>query len=202
VEALAISIADRAAEQVVRAWRADPAGGVLLSSAEAKRARGEQAERVFETAFGSGAEDDQEEDEQGEQAAAGLDRCAPDLGARVARAVSAWQDQLIRPAWADNGKKLGAEPLSILTFVAMLGDGSDREEGIVTEPGQILGSAISAGAVRDLVSRARSDLTERVRLALDEDLLRFMAVLKMAGPVDPVVAVRLYEAEYNLEAAR
>jgi hypothetical protein len=199
VEALAISVADRAAEQVARAWRADPAGGALLSSAEANRARGEQAERIFETAFGSAQP---QEDGQGELAVAGLSRSAPDLGARVARAISGWQDQLIRLVTFDNSKKTDAEPLGLATFVAMLADGSDREDSIVTEPRQILGATRGSDAVRELITRARSDLTERVRLALDEELLRFMAVLDAAGPVDPIAAVRLYQAEYSLEAAR
>ncbi|HSZ41566.1 MAG TPA: dynamin family protein [Trebonia sp.] len=197
VEALAVSVADRSAEQVARAWRADPAGGVLLSSAEANRARGEQAERVFETAFGAGADDDQEE-----LAAAGLDRSAPNMASRVARAVSGWQDQMIRLVAADSSKKAEAEPLGLVAFVAMLGDGSDQEGGIVTESRHILGSALSTDAVRQLITRARSDLTERVRLALDEELLRFMSLLDAAGPVDPIAAVRLYQAEYSLEAAR
>jgi len=48
----------------------------------------------------------------------------------------------------------------------------------------------------------RADLDERVKLLFDEELLRFMAVLDRAGPLDPVAAVRLYQAEYSLEAAR
>ena len=37
---------------------------------------------------------------------------------------------------------------------------------------------------------------------LDEELLRFIELLDEAGPVDPVAAVRLYQAEYSLEAVR
>jgi len=50
--------------------------------------------------------------------------------------------------------------------------------------------------------RARADLTQRVGLLLDEELLRFGEILDEAGPVDSVAAVRLYQAEYSLEAAR
>jgi energy-coupling factor transporter ATP-binding protein EcfA2 len=224
VEALAVSVADRAAEQVARAWRADPAGGVLLSSAEANQARGEQAERVFETAFGTDAVSGGGfggggsgggagagagaggggggGSDQGDLAVTGLDRSAPNMASRVARAVSGWQDQMIRLVAADNGKKTEAEPLGLVAFVAMLADGSDQEDGIVTESRIILGSALSADTIRQLITRSRADLTERVRLALDEELLRFMAVLDAAGPVDPIAAVRLYQAEYSLEAAR
>ena len=53
-----------------------------------------------------------------------------------------------------------------------------------------------------LISKAREDLSNRVRLLLDEELLRFVEVLDAAEPVDPVAAVRLYQAEYSLEAAR
>ena len=37
---------------------------------------------------------------------------------------------------------------------------------------------------------------------LDEELLRFGEVISEAGQVDAVAAVRLYQAEYSLEAAR
>ena len=52
------------------------------------------------------------------------------------------------------------------------------------------------------MDKARADLADRVRLLLDEELLRFIEVLDAAGPIDPVAAVRLYQAEYSLEAAR
>jgi len=197
VESLALSIADRAAEQVARAWRADPAGAALLSAAEASMARGEQAEREFEFVFGAGPGGTEET-----PAETALDRSAPDLASRVVRAVGGWQDHLIRLVEADNSKKFAVRPLSLLTFLAMLADGSDRDDDIVAVSGKALTSAFGAFVGRDLVTRARADLTERVRLALDEELIRFMAVLDSAGPVDPVAAVRLYQAEYSLEAAR
>jgi hypothetical protein len=53
-----------------------------------------------------------------------------------------------------------------------------------------------------LIASARQDLKQRVGLLLDEEMLRFSDVIDEAGPVDPVAAVRLYQAEYSLEAAR
>src|SRR6516225_375999 len=53
LESLVLSVADRAAEQVAGAWRADPAGAALLASAEARIARGERVKRDFESAFGT-----------------------------------------------------------------------------------------------------------------------------------------------------
>ena len=205
LEALVLSVADRAAEQVTRAWRADPAGSALLAEAEASRALGERAKREFESAFGPSADD---------QAArqATFERSSPDLPARVTRAVSAWQDQLMR--LIQTGKKTGhdSEPLSLVTLVAMLGEpgghagprtqDAHEPDETVTVPWELATSAFGAVESRQLVDAARADLADRVRLLLDEELLRFVEVLDEAGPVDPVAAVRLYQAEYSLEAAR
>ena len=66
----------------------------------------------------------------------------------------------------------------------------------------MLAQSFGASKVADLLARARADLRDRVQLLLDEELLRFVEILEGAGPVDPVAAVRLYQAEYSLEAAR
>jgi hypothetical protein len=205
LEALVLAVADRAAEQVTRAWRADSAGSALLAEAEASRARGELAKREFESAFGPS---------DGDQAArqATFERSSPDLPPRVTRAVSAWQDQLMRLIQAEKKAGNDSEPLSLVTLVAMLGEpgghvGPRAQEAhepdeIVTVPWELVTSAFGAVESRQLVDLAREDLTDRVRLLLDEELLRFAEVLDEAGPVDPVAAVRLYQAEYSLEAAR
>ena len=222
IQALVVSVADRAAEQVTRGWRADPAGAVLLASVEANRARDERARREFESAFGDSASD---------QAARQptLDRSAPDLPLRVTRAVSAWQDQLMRLTQAENmSKRAGgsghdSEPVSLVALVAMLGmpaaapsvpaahatpaapatqETTPETAEIVTVPRELLTSIFGAAEVSRLTGEVRQDLIHRVRLLLDEELLRFVQVLDGAGPVDPVAAVRLYQAEYSLEAAR
>jgi energy-coupling factor transporter ATP-binding protein EcfA2 len=233
LQALVVLVADRAAEQVARSWRADPAGAALLASAEASRARDERVKREFETVFGAGP---------AEQAAApaapatpatpaapaapaspstpaspagqaprqpAFDRSSPDLPPRVTRAVSAWQDQLMRLLQAEKmskGSGNDSEPLSLVTVVAMLGEprgqSTWQRDEVVVVPLELLTSALGAVEARQLIDRARQDLTERVGLLLDEELLRFVEVLDGAGPVDPVAAVRLYQAEYSLEAAR
>jgi hypothetical protein len=218
LQALVVSVADRAAEQVARIWRADPAGAVLLASAEARRAHGERVKREFESAFGTGPPgqtQDQTQDQAVKQAA--FDRSSPDLPPRVIRAVSAWQDQLMRLLQAEKMPKGGSghdsEPLSLVTLVAMLGEPGDRAyqarpasspkpDEVVTVPMELLTSAFGAAETRELTDKARQDLTERIRLLLDEELLRFAKVLDEAGSVDQVAAVRLYQAEYSLEAAR
>jgi energy-coupling factor transporter ATP-binding protein EcfA2 len=226
LQGLVVSVADRAAEQVSHGWRADSAGAALLAAAEASRARGERAKREFETAFGDPAQaSDNNQPGSAPQAdspsragggPAGLDRSSPDLAPRVTRAVSAWQDQLLRLVQAENlAKRAGGatydiEPLSIVTLVAMLGEDGDAgargAEGgpseIVAIPAELLASAFGAFESKTLVDKARADLADRIRLLLDEELLRFIEILDGAGPVDPVAAVRLYQAEYSLEAAR
>ena len=224
-----VSVADRAAEQVTHGWRTDSAGSALLAEAEASRARGERAKREFESVFGdsppSGSADDPQTAEtarhqrrhRGERAP-GRHQFRPVLtrpASAVTRAVSAWQDQLMRLVQAENlakragGTTYDVEPLSLVTLIAMLGeDGDARDAGDAAAarssriPTELLASAFGAFESKNLIDKARADLTERVRLLLDEELLRFIEVLDQVGPVDPIAAVRLYQAEYSLEAAR
>jgi hypothetical protein len=111
------------------------------------------------------------------------------------------------------GTAHGNEPLSLLALIAVLGDGAASEAGvtglagepgedIVTVPRAVLIRSLGASKAEDLLAQARADLGERVRLVLDEELLRFFQVLDAVGPIDPIAAVRLYQAEYNLEAVR
>ncbi|HEX8008155.1 MAG TPA: GTPase [Trebonia sp.] len=240
VGGLVVSVADRAAEQVTRSWRANPAGAALLAAAEESRARGERAKREFESAFGPpsaanpaiasrapvtpGAGTPAGGNSPGNATAKdpGLDRSSTDLSARVARAVSAWQDQLMRLVLAENlvkrvsGSNYENEPLSLVTLIAVLGEDdrggqhvrgaqhadNDGNEEIVTVPRELLKSAFGTVESRQLVERARADLSERVQFLLDEELLRFVGILDKAGPIDQVAAVRLYQAGYSLEAAR
>jgi hypothetical protein len=90
-----------------------------------------------------------------------------------------------------------AEPASTVSTASP----ADADE-IVTVPRKLLTSILDDAGSGQLISDAREDLANRVRLLLDEELLRFLEVLDAAGPVDPVAAVRLYQAEYSLEAAR
>jgi hypothetical protein len=230
LQALVVSVADRAAEQVTRTWRADPAATALLAAAEASTNRGEFAQREFESAFGADAAR-----AAGEPGAPGaparppsLDRSSPDLPLRVTRAVSAWQDHLMRLIQGETTShrasttSRASEPLSLVALVAMLGEPAiatgqqaaqaraggtgaaeaDEPGEIATVPRELLVSAFGTVAASELTGQVRRDLTDRVRLLLDEELLRFLEVLDSAGQVDPVAAVRLYQAEYSVEAVR
>jgi energy-coupling factor transporter ATP-binding protein EcfA2 len=177
LESLIISLADRAAEQVDSRWRESPAGALLLADAAAERARGEQVNQIFESAFGDAR-------------AAGLP-VTSDLSARTARAVAAWQDHLTDQAGA--GER-NLDTLGLVLAVAMLAEGS--ADAIAAEAGEQLGNRPSR------TGQDRADLLDRVKLLFDEQLLGFAAVIDAAGSCDDVAAIRLYQAEYSLEAVR
>jgi len=189
LEALVAGVADRAAELTAEQWSDNPAGQALLSGADRVRAEDDRVEQVFNDAFGDGHE----------HASAPLDRASPDLAERTARAISGWQDQLIRMVRGERNARrrtYEGEALSLVLIVAVLGD---LEDGA---PHKVLTSAFGQVETTELIARARADLLERVRLLLDEELLRFVEVLETVGPLDEIAAVRLYQAEYSLEAAR
>jgi hypothetical protein len=76
------------------------------------------------------------------------------------------------------------------------------KDGIAAVPGQVLASVVGDAECGPLIARARKDLRQRIGLLLDEEMLRFGEVIEGAGQVDAIAAVRLYQAEYSLEAAR
>jgi energy-coupling factor transporter ATP-binding protein EcfA2 len=189
LESLVIDVADRAAELTSEQWNDNPAGAALLSQADQARAEDDRVERVFTDAFGSGQS----------LTSAALDRASPDLSERAARAISAWQDQLIRLLGGERNARRHSyegEALSLVLIVTVLGD---LEDGV---PRKVLTSVFGQVETTELIARARADLLERVRLLLDEELLRFVEVLDSVGALDEIAAVRLYQAEYSLEAAR
>jgi energy-coupling factor transporter ATP-binding protein EcfA2 len=219
LQSLVVSLADRAAEQVTRVWRDNPGGAALLASAEESRMRDERAKREFESAFGTAPADRSPAAAAKEGA---FDRSSPDLSLRVSRAVSAWQDQLMRLVQSDVIRRPGGAtvhdiaPVSVVTLVAMLGAPSsvgalvpasrdaaqEGKDGVGAVPREVLASIIGDSESDALIARAREDLRQRIGLLLDEEMLRFGQVIDAAGDVDAVAAVRLYQAEYSLEAAR
>jgi hypothetical protein len=231
VESFIVSVADRAAEAVEGTWRADPAGAVLLADAAAERARDVRAKQVFESVFGpAGQSGDELADADLKDAdvikeadaaqASAFSRSSPDLALRAARAVGAWQDHLARLMEAGDTRSavrrisFDAEALSLVVLVAMLGEdgtpspgapapSADSEDGSVyTGPRRMLTSVFGAELLTGLLARARADLSDRVQLLLDEELVRFVEVIDAAGACDDVAAIRLYQAEFSLEAVR
>jgi energy-coupling factor transporter ATP-binding protein EcfA2 len=225
IESFVVSIADRAAEHVDGNWRSDPAGAVLLAEALAERARDQYARQVFESAFGSGVPNGPgARDARGAGApdvtqATAFSRSSPDLSLRAARAVGAWQDQLARMVKAEDlrpaAKRIAFddEALSLVVLTAMLGEdapgtdpsaaqGDAEGTSIYTEPRRLLASVYGPAMLGRILAKARADLLYRIRRLLDEELVRFIEVIEAAGPCEDVAAIRLYQAEYSLEAVR
>ena len=230
IESYIVSVADRAAEAVEGSWRADPAGAVLLADAAAERARDVRAKQVFESVFGpagqSGGGDLADVDIKAADVIDAADatrssafsRSSPDLGLRSARAVGAWEDHLARLVEAEDTRpavriSFDEEALSLVVLVAMLGEDPPRasvaappseaeRSSVYTEPRQMLTSVFGAVTPTEILAKARADLSERVRLLLDEELVRFVAVLDAAGACEDVAAIRVYQAEFSLEAVR
>jgi hypothetical protein len=216
LQALVVSVGDRAAEHVARVWRDNPGGAALLAAADASRIRDEQAKREFESAFGHDVM------EEAMQRQGAFDRSSPDLSLRLSRAVSSWQDQLTRLTQSEVARRPGAAAgrdvatVSVLTLVTMLGEPSqaggsapagqqaatEDKDGTGAVPREVLASIMGDFASLELITTARQDLRQRIGLLFDEEVLRYGEVLDEAGPIDPVAAVRLYQAEYSLEAAR
>ena len=149
-------------------------------------------------------------------------RSSPDLALRSARAVGAWQDHLARLAEGEDLRpsvrrvSFDEEALSLVVLVAMLGEAMPTGVGpaaaaasgevgggsVYTEPREMLTSVFGGVVLTEILAKARADLTERVRLLLDEELVRFVEVIDAAGDCDDVAAIRLYQAEFSLEAVR
>ena len=149
-------------------------------------------------------------------------RSSRDLALRATRAVGAWQDHLTRLVEAEDlrpaSKRVSFddEALSLVVLVAMLGEAVPGQAGpgaagpgtepegvsIYAEPRQMLTSVFGAEMLAGILAKARADLLDRVRLLLDEEMVRFVEVIDAAGSCDDVAAIRLYQAEFSLEAVR
>jgi len=220
IESYITSVADRAAETVEAGWRTDPAGARLLDDAAAERARDVRAKQVFESVFGpagqSGHADPAEVDiktadiiDTADAArSSAFSRSSSSLPLRTARAVGAWQDHLTRLVEIEDLRPaprrvaFDDDALSLVVLVAMLGEAGSGDSSVYTEPRSMLDSVFGGVMGTELLAKARADLYDRVRLLLDEELVRFVEVIDAAGPCDDVAAIRLYQAEFSLEAVR
>jgi energy-coupling factor transporter ATP-binding protein EcfA2 len=210
LEAAIVSAADRAAEEAEREWRDDPAGSVVLTTVSEQRVTGHLADRLFASAFGDGSGPDTRLQDLN------LARSAPGLPDRVARAVSAWQDHVLRLVRQAAGPKAGRgksaalddDTLALVTVLAILGEGaigshaaaSDDDSDILTLPRRLVTAILGEEPVQEIFHTARAELNERARLLLDEELLRFPEVIDEVGRCDEVAGVRLYQAGFTLEA--
>jgi energy-coupling factor transporter ATP-binding protein EcfA2 len=223
LEALVVSLADRAAEDAMERWQASPPGaGLLIRAQEAKDGV------PLETGGGSYKSLRKWEGQfkwvspggQAELAAAlpaggieALARSSDDLAARAATAVGAWQEHLLHLVQTENITKrsiarvasFDPESLALVLTIGVLGYGAGEvtvSEGASAVPQQLLTSLFGAGLMRDIGGQARQDLHERIGVLYSEEALRFTALVDAVGTLDDGVSADLYQASYSLESAR
>jgi energy-coupling factor transporter ATP-binding protein EcfA2 len=217
LESLLISVADRAAEGSVARWRNLPAGAALLDQLAAADDGdgwgGSQFAADAGLIFGLDPVEAGAPKDSPEQAAAALGRASADLPTRAARAVSSWQDQVLRVVRAENVTKRSIarlinfddESLATVLMVGLLvqkAPGADDEESMIGIPQRLLTSLFGAGPLRDVAKWARADLLDRIGLIFDEEMLRFSKIISAAEVPDAGAALQLYQATYALEVTR
>ena len=212
LEGAVLSAADRAAEEADSRWRTDTAGSAMLASAERDRVSGHQADRLFASVFGDG-------DGDASRHELNLAKSAPDLPLRAARALSAWQDHVMRLVQDAGQQKrsqgrsasLDDDTLALVAVLAILGEDATArpaagspaaadDSDILALPRRIVTAVLGTHAVHDVFRAARAELNERARLLLEEELRRFSEVIDGAGRCDEVAGIRLFQAAFMLEA--
>jgi 50S ribosome-binding GTPase len=221
LEALATSLADRAAEDAMERWQASPAGAGLLTEARQAQqlplgsdlsyASLRKWEGELQWGFPGVASELAARLPLGGVDALG--RSSADLPRRVTQAVSAWQDHLLHLVQAEKVTRrsiariasFDPESLALVLTIGVLGYGAGDvvvSEGASAAPQRLLTSLFGAGLLRDIGGRARQDLHERIRLLYSEEALRFTALIDAVGAPDDSAPTDLYQAGYTLESAR
>jgi energy-coupling factor transporter ATP-binding protein EcfA2 len=217
LESLLISVADRAAEDSVSRWRDHPAGAALLDQLAAGENSDDWAGSQFAAEagliFGMEPGEARADKDSPEQAAAALGRASADLPTRAARAISAWQDQVLRLVKAENVTKRSIarvinfddESLATVLMIGLLVQNAPEaadEESTAAIPHRLLTSLFGAGPLRDVATWARTDLQHRIGLIFDEEMLRFSKIIGGTEFPDAGAALQLYQATYALEVTR
>jgi energy-coupling factor transporter ATP-binding protein EcfA2 len=228
LESLVAAVADRAAEDAVSRWRRHPAGGPLLAGLDAKLSEHDYGSEFAAEAgltFGEVAALDDGPDGAprtertgmatiGRAGAAALAKSAPDLATRTSRAISAWQDHVMRLVAAENVTKRSVarvvsfdeEPLALVLTIGLLGDGAGggaaagQATSVVPQP--LLTSLFGVGPLRDITAKARTDLHDRIGLLFNEEMLRFTQIIDAAGVPDDAAPAQLRQVTLALETAR
>ena len=221
LESLLISVAERAAEVSVSRWRDHPAGAALLDQLVAGRQGDDWGGSQFaiEAGLVFGLDPDAAGSQAGrggdgaEQAIAALGRASADMPARAARAVSSWQDEVLRVVKAENVTKRSIarlisfddESLATVLMVGLLMSSAPEaeiEESTSAIPQRLLTSVFGPGPLRDAAGWARADLLDRVGLIFDEEMMRFSKIIGGTEVPDASAALQLYQATYALEVTR
>ncbi len=225
LEALVVAIADKAAEDTVSSWSLVPAGEALLGGL-ARAAAGESP-----LAAGGGGVRPADSSEADFVAAALADlgitsvadvtsnaldpavltRSTDGLREMAARAVGSWQEQVLHIVRAENVTKrsiarvvsFDEEPLALVLTIGVLGlVAPEATDAPATVPQQLLTSLFGAGLLRDIGTRIRQDLRERIRVLFEDEARRYFAIIDAAGAPEDTAATELLQASYELEGAR
>jgi hypothetical protein len=212
LESLIVATADRAAELVVTAWRGQPAGAQLLADIDAVNRR-DGAEDFVATALADLGVATAAGAAGSRQDSAALARATAGLPPLAARAVASWQQHVLQLVRAENVTKRSVarvasfdeESLALVLSIGVLSyEAADDAgaDGAFPVPQQMLTELFGAGLLRDMGSRIRQDLSERVTALFEAEARRYFAVIDSTGiPAEAEVA-ELLEASDALEAAR
>jgi len=215
LESLIVATADRAAELVVSEWRQQPAGARLLADLDAASKHGgagSHADFVASAladlgvveATGTGGS---------RQDSTALARATAGLPPLAERAVGGWQEHVLELVRAENVTKrsiariasFDEESLALVLSMGVLSYEAPAiaaADGAAPVPHQLLTELFGAGLLRDMGSRIRQDLRERVNGLFDAEARRYFAIIDSAGIPARTAAAELREAGDVLEAAR
>lgn len=216
LQSLVTATADRAAELVVTDWRSQPAGARLLDEIDAASSRGGAI--VTEHGFVTSAMAD-----LGIVSGAGhgaitqdstaLARATAGLAPLAERAVASWQEHVLHLVRQEKVTKRSIarvvafddEALALVLSIAVLGytPADDASAGAASAVSQeLLTSLFGAGLIRDMGTRVRQDLRDRVSQLFEAEARRYLAIVDSAGIPSETAATELLQAGYALEAAR
>ncbi len=232
LESLVTAVAGRAAESVVASWQYQSAGASLLSELDAAASRpaggaGREDDFVASALADLGLAGDGTGSNRRDSAT--LSRPTAALAAAASAAVSSWQAHVLDMVRAENVTKRSIarvvsfddESLALALTIGVLAsapaaapasgdvavEAGARAEADVSGyrsavPQQLLTSLFGAGLLRDMGTRVRQDLRERVTVLFRAEAWRFFEVLDSAGVPDETAATELLQAGYALEGAR
>jgi hypothetical protein len=210
LETLVSALADRAAEDTMAKWRQDDAGGALIREIAAADAARRPDAPPFDLDFIPAGP---ARTGGGPPTVAALSQASADLTTRSARAISAWQDHVMNLVRAENVTKRSVarvvsfddESLALVLTIGMLGYGAGGvavTEGTSAVPQRLLTSLFGAGQLRDIGTRARLDLHEKITLLYGEEMQRYAEIVTAAGAPHEGAGEALRRAVDELEAAR
>jgi hypothetical protein len=210
--------ADRAAELVISDWRQRPAGAGLLAeqgaAASKRNAVQNEADYVASALADLGLVSEASADAW-DRDPAELARATAGLAEAAEAAVSAWQKDVRQLVRDENVTKRSVarvisfdeESLALVLTIGVLGSAPPADRAPDAAAGgavlqRLLESLFGAAALRDIGTRIRQDLGERVGLLFEVEAKRYFGIIDSAGMPDDGAASELLQAGYALEEAR